>query len=49
MEIYNSFVGFEKSQIKTERGGRTVYDVKGYYKYLTLSELFEYFMNQRNK
>ena len=45
--VFDNFVDFEKSQTKTERGGRTMYDVKGHYKYLTLSDLFEYFMNRR--
>lgn len=42
----DDFIQFERSQIKTIRGGQLYYDVKGHYKYLTLLELWEYFFNK---
>lgn len=40
------FVEFEKQQIKSNRGGVEMYDVKGHYKYLTLSELVDYYFKR---
>lgn len=37
-----NFLDFESKQPKSIRGGVEMYDVKSHYKYLTLSELFEY-------
>ena len=37
---------FWKHNIKSElRGGILMYDVKGYYKWLTERELFDYYLN----
>jgi ABC-type phosphate transport system auxiliary subunit len=38
------FLEFEKNQSKTERGGMILYDIKGHYKYLTFSELLDYYI-----
>ena len=40
--IIENFSSFEKEQQKVKRGDIEMYDVKGYYKYLTLGELFVY-------
>lgn len=45
MENLISFLDFESNQKKSIRGGVEMYDVKGCYKYLTLSELFDYWGN----
>ena len=42
MDILQFFLDFESKQKKSIRGGVEMYDIKGQYKYLTLSELFEY-------
>lgn len=39
------FIEFEKNQPKTMRGDALMYDVKGFHKYLTISELFDYYIN----
>lgn len=44
MELLNSFLNFKDNQQISIRGGETMYDVKGHYKYLTLSELFYYYI-----
>ncbi len=38
------FLDFEKQQVKTVRGSVEMYDVKGCHKYLTFSELFEWYV-----
>jgi hypothetical protein len=38
------FLEFESNQLKSERGGMILYDVKGHYKYLTFSELLDYYI-----
>lgn len=43
----SSFMEFEKSCKKEIRGGTEMYDVKGHYKWLSLSELFKYW-RERN-
>lgn len=50
-EVMELFIEFEKGQKKTVRGGIEMYDVKGEYKYLTFSELFQLFLttNPLNK
>lgn len=40
------FLEFEKEQKKTMRGNIKMYDIKGYYKYLTLSELFNWYVSR---
>lgn len=42
----SSFIEFEKSCKKEIRGGIEMYDVKGHYKWLSLSELFKYWREQ---
>jgi hypothetical protein len=37
-----SFLDWKEQQRKRIRGGKIMYDVKGYYKYLHEHELFEY-------
>lgn len=44
MDMLENFIEFEKSQKRSIRGNTTMYDVKGHYKYLTLSELFEHYI-----
>lgn len=43
-----NFLDFESKQPKSIRGGVEMYDVKGYYKYLTLGELFHYWSVRTN-
>jgi hypothetical protein len=42
--IINGFFDFRESTPKEMRGDRLMYDVKGCYKYLTESELFDYYI-----
>lgn len=42
MNNFLNFLDFESKQPKSIRGGVEMYDVKGYYKYLTIGELFQY-------
>ncbi len=42
-----SFIEFEKQQKKSIRGNTTMYDIVGSYKYLTLSELFEWYIKHK--
>jgi len=46
LEICASFFEFEKTIKKEQRGGKIMYDVKGQYKWLTLTELFDYWKNK---
>ena len=41
----NAFLEFESNQKKSIRGGVEMYDIKGHYKFLSLSELFDYWCN----
>lgn len=41
--MLNSFQEWKDNQVEVERGGKIMYDVKGYYKYLDDSELFNYY------
>lgn len=40
------FFEFEKLQKQEIRGGVTMYDVKGYHKYLTMSELIDHYFKR---
>jgi len=42
---FELFIEFEKSCPRENRGGTIMYDVKGHYKWLSLSELFSYWLN----
>ena len=42
MDIIQNFLDFKSKQKKSIRGGVEIYDIKGHYKYLSLSELFDY-------
>ncbi len=42
----SDFISFEKGCKKELRGGETMYDIKGHYKWLSLSELFQYWIAQ---
>lgn len=42
-DYMNGFWDFVASAQKVLRGGIEMYDVNGYYKYLTLHELFQYY------
>ncbi len=42
MNQLQNFLDFESKQPKSIRGGVEMYDVKGYYKYINLGELFQY-------
>ena len=46
MKTIEGFINYRNSIDSTIRGGVTMYDVKGYYKYLTESELFEYYFKK---
>ena len=41
------FIDFEKQQIRTVRGNVEMYDIKGCHKYLTLAELFEWYIKYK--
>jgi len=41
-----SFLEYAKSK-EIIRGGNTYYDIHGYYKYLTISELFDHYFNNK--
>ncbi len=49
MEKLQEFMDFEKGITKTKRGNKTMYDVKGHYKYLSMSGLFDYYINTLKK
>ncbi len=42
------FIEWEKQQKKVILGGVTMYDIKGYYKYLNYSEIFDFWAQQSN-
>lgn len=44
LSTIQSFLDFEKEQKKTLRGNIEMYDIKGHYKYLTFSELFNWYV-----
>jgi len=46
MDLLQRFLEFKEKQRKTKRGGVVMYDVFGYYKYLTESELFKYYADR---
>ena len=39
-----NFIEFEKKQKREDRGEQIMYDIKGCHKYLTFSELFEWYI-----
>jgi hypothetical protein len=43
-DLIVSFIDFKDCQRTTNRGGVVMYDVFGYYKYLTEQELWRYFI-----
>ena len=43
-----NFLDFESKQKKSIRGGVKMYDIKGHYKYLTFSELYEWWCVRQN-
>jgi len=43
-----SFVDWKSKQRKTKRGGKTMYDIKGYYKYVYENEMFDYWLEHCN-
>lgn len=47
MNILYGFIDFEKTQKRSVISNDVMYDVKGYYKYLTFSELFDYYINNQ--
>lgn len=46
MDTIQNFLYYESKQSKSIRGGVEMYDIKGHYKYLTLSELFDYWCSR---
>lgn len=48
MDILKRFLDFESKQSKSIHGGVEMYDIKGHYKYLTFSELFDYWCSLSN-
>ena len=46
LSTIQSFLYFEKEQKKTLRGNIEMYDIKGHYKYLTFSELFNWYVSR---
>lgn len=45
MKNIEYFLEYKNKQNKSIRGGVEMYDIKVCYKYLTLSELFDYWLN----
>ena len=43
-----SFMDWKNRQRKTKRGGKTMYDIKGYYKYVYENEMFDYWLTHCN-
>jgi hypothetical protein len=46
---FNSFIEWKDNQNKDYLGGKFMYDIKGYYKRLNESELFDYWLNYIHK
>jgi hypothetical protein len=46
-EQVQGFLDFERDQKKSIRGGIEMYDVKGCHKYLSLSELLDYYLTYK--
>ena len=46
-EQVQSFIDFESEQKKSVRSGIEMYDVKGFHKYLSLSELLDYYLTYK--
>ena len=46
LSTIQSFLDFEKEQKKTLRGNIEMYDIKGHHKYLTFSELFNWYVSR---
>jgi hypothetical protein len=47
--IVHSFIAWKNVQPKIVRGEKIMYDIRGYYKFLDESELFEYWYNKHFK
>ena len=43
-----SFMDWKSRQRKTKRGGKTMYGIKGYYKYVYGKEMFGYWLEHCN-
>lgn len=46
LSTIQSFLEFEKEQKKTMRGNIEMYDIKGHHRYLTFSELFNWYVSR---
>jgi hypothetical protein len=46
LSTLQSFLDFEKEQKKVMRGEIEMYDLKGHHKYLTFSELFNWYVSR---
>ena len=46
LSTLQSFLDFEKQQKKVMRGEIEMYDLKGHHKYLTFSELFNWYVSR---
>ena len=46
LSTLQSFLDFEKEQKKVMRGEIEMYDIKGHHKYLTFSELFNWYVSR---
>lgn len=46
MNELQSFIDYERTCKKDVWGGKTYYDVKGHYKFITLTELFNYWKSR---
>jgi len=46
LSTLQSFLDFEKEQKKVMRGEVEMYDIKGHHKYLTFSELFNWYVSR---
>lgn len=46
MNQLQSFINYESTCKKVTRGNQTLYDIKGQHRYLSLTELFNYWKNK---
>ena len=46
LSTIQSFLEFEKEQKKTMRGNIEMYDIKGHHRYITFSELFNWYVSR---
>lgn len=48
LDIFQCFIDWKNGQRKIIRGGKVMFDIKGYHKYIYDAEMFDFWLNMEN-